>query len=265
MKRMLFKEVAKPSECPCRHAFLTSHVCGFSRPSLDACDDSESFPEHCKLDSPLSYEAAETINGYRAECRASFNDFVTTFAHSIAEDALKDVAITINKVPSRHIKFTLEYDPNRVHDELLDTFKTAQTDILKLEIGNLYFFANSDATGGVYEFRSIDDRGGYHFARVNAYGGVVFSKDGFGEQRKYIRPLSELEGLKVGDKVYTYGSDGKVHSFFIEGKFPFDDFITIKSTQGGYRMNITLDGYLSIISNKQLFWRTADRARRLGK
>ena len=78
-------------------------------------------------------------------------------------------------------------------------------------------------------------------------------------------PIAELEGLNVGYTVYTYGNDGKVHSFFIEGKFPFDDFITIKGTQGGYRINITLDGYFPIISNKQLFWRTADRAERFGR
>lgn len=78
-------------------------------------------------------------------------------------------------------------------------------------------------------------------------------------------PIAELEGLKVGDFVYSYGDDGEVHIFANEGEFPFHNFITIKSTEGGYRINITLGGYFPIISNKQLFWRTADRAERFGR
>ena len=78
-------------------------------------------------------------------------------------------------------------------------------------------------------------------------------------------PIAELEGLKEGEHAYTHGDDGEIHSFVNEGKFKFHDAMTLRSTQGGYRFNITLDGYFTILSNKQLFYRTADRAERFGR
>lgn len=82
---------------------------------------------------------------------------------------------------------------------------------------------------------------------------------------KYLTPIAELEGLKEGEHAYTYGDDGNIHSFVNEGKFQFHDSITVRNTQGGYCFNITLDGYFTILSNKQLFYRTADRAERFGR
>lgn len=125
------------------------------------------------------------------------------------------------------------------------------------EVGKLY---KGDL--GVIEVTKILD---YGIECYNLYAHGNYKLGFKTEEYKSLIPIAELEGLKVGYTVYTYGNDGKVHSFFIEGKFPFDDFITIKSTQGGYRINITLGGYFPIISNKQLFWRTADRAERFGR
>lgn len=115
----------------------------------------------------------------------------------------------------------------------------------------------------VYEIQTGDEKDNFWLQDVTGY--ATSEHVSIDEIACIFTPISELEGLKEGEHAYTYGDDGNIHSFVNEGKFQFHDFITVRNTQGGYCFNITLDGYFTILSNKQLFYRTADRAERFGR
>ena len=69
-------------------------------------------------------------------------------------------------------------------------------------------------------------------------------------------PIAELEGLKVGD--YVYSELGE--AWFIDNI----DCEVITITGSGL-IEIGSDGTIENVSDKQLFWRTADRAKRFGR
>ena len=73
---------------------------------------------------------------------------------------------------------------------------------------------------------------------------------------KSARPIAELEGLKEGDNVFSELGE----------KWLIDDIDNecIAITGQGL-IEIDINGVLYAVTNKQLFWRTADRAERFGR
>jgi hypothetical protein len=68
-------------------------------------------------------------------------------------------------------------------------------------------------------------------------------------------PIAELEGLKVGDYAYSY-----INEWFVDN---IDNgWITLT---GHGLIDADVYGIAVDLSNRQLFWRTADRAERFGK
>ena len=73
--------------------------------------------------------------------------------------------------------------------------------------------------------------------------------------QKHFTPIAELEGLKVGDYAYSY-----INEWFVDN---IDNgWITLT---GHGLIDADVYGIAVDLSNRQLFWRTADRAERFGK
>lgn len=80
--------------------------------------------------------------------------------------------------------------------------------------------------------------------------------------RPNYRPIAELEGLKVGDKVYHVNYRSEVSSFAVaEIEAPLL-FVTSFDT----KLVVSIKGFPTAFGNgKQMFWRTAERAERFGR
>ena len=77
-----------------------------------------------------------------------------------------------------------------------------------------------------------------------------------------FRPIAELEGLEVGDEVYSITEDGIVQEFEIDEQY--DGNLWVKACSVSIHSNNK--GIPSHFGNgKQMFWRTRDRAERFGK
>jgi len=81
---------------------------------------------------------------------------------------------------------------------------------------------------------------------------------------KHFTPISELEGLEVGDEVFSIDDNGDICKWTISrGRGNGDSFIC---RSGWQSLSVLNNGVPVFTGNgQQLFWRTADRAERFGR
>jgi len=76
------------------------------------------------------------------------------------------------------------------------------------------------------------------------------------------RPIAELEGLEVGDNVYSISKNGDIHTFRIHEQGQSSCWVKA----GDVLTNSDETGVPIHFGNgKQMFWRTKERAERFGK
>ena len=77
-------------------------------------------------------------------------------------------------------------------------------------------------------------------------------------------PVEELKGLRIGDIVYTPSLNSQPIQYTI--KHVMGKILFIETREYNIAFAVNIDGTTDFVSaGKQLFWRTADRAKRFGR
>ena len=79
---------------------------------------------------------------------------------------------------------------------------------------------------------------------------------------KYLTPIAELEGLKVGDSVYGIAYQKYTHPWRITG---ITSLILVEKYGESAILTLNKHGFSYEIGSTQLFWRTVERAERFGR
>ena len=124
------------------------------------------------------------------------------------------------------------------------------------EVGNLY---RRNLNGVITEITSIKSNRVRHVIHGFDYDPDVmncYHEDNITDFIKEYEPIAELEGLKVGDCVYSeLGEAWSIDNIDVE--------VIVIIGQGLIELDIK--GVPYTFTNQKLFWRTADRAERFGR
>jgi hypothetical protein len=121
------------------------------------------------------------------------------------------------------------------------------------EVGMLI---KSDPTG-IWQIEDVYANKALKVVDLNGEKGIIVS-----HLIPDYRPIAELEGLKVGDGVYSIDEDGIAKEFEIDEQY--DGNLWIKACSVSIHSNNK--GIPSHFGNgEQMFWRTKERAERFGK
>lgn len=122
------------------------------------------------------------------------------------------------------------------------------TKLLKPKVGMLIKIPNE----GVKEILNVDCDEYFNFG------------EGWYDPKKWpnIKPIAELEELKIGDNVWCINRLGKPESYFIK----HIKLIFLEIVNENDMFSIDLNGCALFVGNgQQLFWRTLERAEKYGK